>query len=230
MKINKNIISLGVGLIVLAIFILGVVLVAPKLVTPSTPKEEQKQIVIEDSSNGRKITFNRDGYVTYADANGSTSEAWESGKIASLFEYVTTFLQNGEGGYSVYINGELVGSLGEDDELVEVIINEVGSGGGGGGSGGGGIGGYFPTPAPTPYNLPIQGSNPTPGPTLPPAAPSWCSNWKLSYCADPLQPNVTPSPTSQTVALPPDCNEPGNQNTGRTVITNVLCVGATPEP
>ena len=182
-------------------------------------------------SNGKKITVYSDGS---AFSDGVYVETWSKDKTDAFFTYYNkryltsetgdiaiTFVSGGDS-HTSYAPG--------NDELTNIIVNETG-GGGGGGSGatptptGGDIGSYFNSPTPTP--LPYGSSTP-----LPEGIPSWCKHWLLSYCADTPAPSYSPTATPVATGptpLPPDCNNLGNQQTGRTVISNDLCV-ATPTP
>ena len=182
-------------------------------------------------ANGKKITVYSDGS---AFSDGVYVETWSKDKTDAFFTYYNkryltsetgdiaiTFVSGGDS-HTSYAPG--------NDELTNIIVNETG-GGGGGGSGatptptGGDIGSYFNSPTPTP--LPYGSSTP-----LPEGIPSWCKHWLLSYCADTPAPSYSPTATPVATGptpLPPDCNNLGNQQTGRTVISNDLCV-ATPTP
>ena len=182
-------------------------------------------------ANGKKITVYSDGSVF---SDGVYLETWSKDKTDAFFTYYNkryltsetgdiaiTFVSGGDS-HTSYAPG--------NDELTNIIVNETG-GGGGGGSGatptptGGDIGSYFNSPTPTP--LPYGSSTP-----LPEGIPSWCKHWLLSYCADTPAPSYSPTATPVATGptpLPPDCNNLGNQQTGRTVISNDLCV-ATPTP
>ena len=186
-------------------------------------------------SNGKKITVYSDGS---AFSDGVYVETWSKDKTDAFFTYYNkryltsetgdiaiTFVSGGDS-HTSYAPG--------NDELTNIIVNETGGGGGGGGGGGSGatptptggdIGSYFNSPTPTP--LPYGSSTP-----LPEGIPSWCKHWLLSYCADTPAPSYSPTATPVATGptpLPPDCNNLGNQQTGRTVISNDLCV-ATPTP
>lgn len=220
---NKKLIVVFV-VILLVLFLVGGLSLGGKLgISQDTTFKKTDIVEAVDPQTGKKYTFRADGFVTYIDENGNTvSEVWEQNKINAFLEYLTqNFVEGALGGYEITINGTTGSSGSGGDEIITVA-----TGGGGSGGGGGGTSQYFatPTPLPTPYNLPIQGSNPTPQATLPPPAPSWCKFWKLSYCADPLESNATPSPTTASQAIPPTCTNSGNKTTGRTVITNELCV------
>ncbi len=163
------------------------------------------KVEITDAKNGTKVTFSKDGYVSFQDKDGKTrSEIWDPAKISSFFDYINKNLKTSQNGYlvSVNVNGQIkTGSLPSSDELIKIII----SGGGGSGSGGP-ISQYF-NGTPTPN---LGGSQPPGSQTPPPDAPSWCIHWRLSYCADylyPPTPSPSPSPVPGSYINPSDCTE-----------------------
>jgi hypothetical protein len=232
LPIPKQLSILGIVAIGLLIFVVGISLISSRL-RIATPQESKDATKIEaiDPKTGKKIIFGKDGLVTFVDENGNTvSEIWDAQKIASFWEYVNeNFVPGQNGQYTVTIGSQTGGVGGGGDELISVIGG--GGGPGPGGTGGGEVGDLFASPTP----VTTGGTwTPLPWPTLPPPAPSWCKFWRLSYCADLIEFSPAPSstPTSSSVALPPTCTDTGNKNTGKTVITNELCVNPniTPEP
>jgi hypothetical protein len=207
-----------------------IVLVVSKLPTQKPLSGGSQSIEIV--ANGKKVTVFSDGSVF---SEGVLVDTWDKEKTDAFFDYYNkrysksetgdiaiTFVSGGDS-HTSYAPGS--------DELTNIIIkNETGGGGGGGGNGSptptpGDIGSYFNSPTPTP--LPYDSPSP-----LPEGIPSWCKHWLLSYCADTPAPSYSPTPTpvpTGPTPLPPDCNNPGNQQTGRTVISNELCV-PTPTP
>jgi len=209
------------GVVLLVLFLVGGISISGSFISvPKPPQSGTEVIEAVDPQTGKKYTFRADGFVTYIDENGNTiSEVWEQAKITAFLDYLkVNFVVGGEGGYQISIGGASGSSGSGGDELITTA-----TGGGGGGSGGG-TGQYFATPTPTPYNLPIQGSNPTPGPTLPPPAPSWCLFWRLSYCADAPLATVTPSPSYPPgVIEAANCDEWSQKSQYKTVISQGSC-------
>lgn len=179
------------------------------------------------TQNGSQFSLDASGNAVWTKDGETKSALWSSDKTNSFFQY---YYQNWAGSASVQNGVATVNAQG--DELAGAVIGE---GGNGGGSGGGGddVSHYFGSPTPTPTGSGGSGGTGGTG-GGDDGAPSWCKHWRLSYCADPPPDTSTPIPTAtpipgQSTPLPPDCNDPGNQQTGRTVIGNNLCL-PTPTP
>lgn len=221
MKKQNTPLLIGIAVGLLLVFILlGVFLRRGSL--PSVSQPTVTAIVL--TNNGTQFSLDSSGHAVWGEGEGTKSELWSSQKTRSFFEYyydnwAATATVSGGTAY-VTTNGS--------DELANVITTG-GGGGGGGGNGGGDISQFFATPTPVP-NSGAGGDPPTGGNN---GGPSWCIHWRLSYCADgppdTSTPAPTPQPTSGPTPLPPDCNNTGNQQTGRTVISNDLCL-PTPTP
>lgn len=189
------------------------------------------------NKDGREVVVSRDGSVLINNLDGSESEVWDEGKTEAFFGYYEK-LYLGSEGYAVDENGDYIVfndgrkiSIKDDDELSDIIIDPDGDGGGddyfdsGGdgsadeGDGDSGDGdGWFP--------MPTSSSYPT-STTSPPSdgGDSECLYWRLSYCVRPRTPTPSPAATDgPSVDLPPTCTEPINRETGRTVISNELCI------
>lgn len=213
-------IALSIG-IILGVMVL-VILVARSFLTVK-PAADNASITLK--RDGREITVSIDGSVF---ENGVLVDTWDAEKTRAFFDYYNSQYASYEGGEITLVfsgaGGTSSSSVPAGDELTEIIFN--GGGGGGGGNGGGDTGGIFESGTPTPTPLPYGSS-----PPLPSTSPSWCKHWLLSYCADAPEPSSTPTPNPTTgpTPLPPDCNNVGNQQTGRTVISNDLCI-PTPTP
>ena len=231
------------------IFILAVLgLVAALLMRSSaTPVLEGQGEKITVNQNGSEVTVYENGAVIRRHADGSLEhEVWSLEKTAAFFEYYSRLYQAQEvGGQElegvdfVQIGGNRYPISGSD-ELSDIIIDPNGQDGGGssgddsggddnlddffddddddsgGGSGDGGGGGS-------------NGGQDQ--------QEEECLFWRLSYCVTFPTPTPVPSPTPTPgpdfEALPPTCEELLNQETGRTVISNELCVAeptATPTP
>jgi len=209
-------VSLAIGVIVLILFIFL------RSISQGTPNNlgPQSKLTVKDEATGKSITFGADGFVVYEDENGKLYASWDASKIASLFEYI--FANSGEeGGIAVYDeNGNLIGYLNPDDELISVIEDEI-SGGNGGDDGDGGITQYFATP--TPVTGVTGGTGGTGGSPAGGGGPSWCTYWKLSFCA--LVKKITPAPTvsSQGVIYAEDCDQWKAQSDKKTVISGSSC-------
>lgn len=172
--------------------------------------------------DGAEITIGSDGSVWYMRDDESLSENWSEAKLRAFWEYLNREYMDDEpvltasGKNSVTINvgnNKYTYVLDDDDELVDAIEDDIvnppspeddpggseGStpppgGGSGGGTGGGG------------------GGN------------SECLFWRISYCVrlrTPV-PTATPGPQVQVDIREPDCQY--NQDTGKTVLGDELCI------
>lgn len=226
---SKNrglIIALGIGFTIL--IVAGVLGLRFILGGASSEPDQKRVNVVVLNKDGQQFSLDSSGNATWSGSGENKSELWEREKTASFFEYYYANWASDATvtGDTAYVNP---GS----DELGSVVTGggSGGSGGGGGGGGGGDISQYFQTPTPTP-NSGTGGGDTGGGGNG--GGPSWCIHWKLSYCADQLPDSPTPTPTatpSGPTPLPPDCNNVGNQQTGRTVIGNDLCLPSpTPTP
>lgn len=210
-------IALSAG-IILGVLLL-IILVSRNLSAPKQPGEAASISLTQD---GRQITVSIDGSVF---ENGVLVDTWSAEKTRAFFDYYNAQYASYQGGQTVIVfsgpGGESTSSVPAGDELTDIVFGGGGTGGGGNGNGGGGTGGFFQSGSPTPTPLPYGESSP-----LPSSIPNWCKHWLLSYCADTPAPSSTPtpSPAAGPTPLPPDCNNVGNQETGRTVISNELCV------
>jgi len=216
--------SITFGIILVTFFIIFFVI---RSISPSGSSSNEGLQSITIEANGKKVTVGADGSVY---ENGVLVDTWSREKTQAFFSYYASKYGSSEEGDSVItfiVNGEARTQSGSSNDELTQIVTGGGSGtGGNGGNGGGGTSGFFESPLATPTPPPFGESGPPPSP-----APSWCIHWRLSYCADP--PPTTSSPTSTPVSgptpFPPDCNNEGNQQTGRTVIGNELCI-PTPTP
>ncbi len=215
-----------------AALILGTIFVLVKVPGMIKTLNKETSDKIEISKNGEKVTVTRDGAARWETEDGVFTETWEKAKTDAFFNYFEDKYLGAESfGESdnriVFDGGESV-NLSDDDELADVI-----TGGGGGGGGEDGVSDYFENPPTSPPGGGGTWLTPTPRPTNPPTVgeESECRYWRLSYCvmwpSPPPPPTAAPTPGS-TIA-PPTCTELLNKTTGRTVITNELCV-ATPAP
>jgi hypothetical protein len=188
------------------------------------------------TKDGSKITINASGNVVYSKDEQTFSDFWSNQKTTALFEYfknkypdgfstqeesttTITFHSNGES-YTVSI---------PQDEIIPPVEEDIqdpddqDSDGGDQDDGDDDLSDLFTSPSPTP------GYTPPPTPTSTPAPPTGdpeCLYWRLSYCVimPTPTPTSTPAPPEQSTALPPTCQDTGNKQTGRTVITNELCL------
>ncbi|OGM79212.1 hypothetical protein A2382_00300 [Candidatus Woesebacteria bacterium RIFOXYB1_FULL_38_16] len=141
--------------------------------------------------------------------------------------------------------------LSDDDELVDELLGDGGSGGSGGGSGGddsyftgGGSGGSGSGGGGSLGGGGSSGGGGSGGGSQGGSGGSGgsggeeggngedgeeeCLYWRLSYCVNYPSPTPSPTPTppglGESVDLPPTCTDLNNQTTGRTTISNELCV------
>jgi len=174
--------------------------------------------------NGEQITVFRSGRVVRKAADGTeTEEFWSSQKTAAFFDYYWEIYGQGEDVVSISVGGEGGFPINAEDELSDVILDDDSGDGGGGG-----LDDYFSTPSPT---------NPGGGgasPTTPPGGGGGgggstepeCLFWRLSYCVTfPTPTPAVPTPTPvDTTFFEPTCEDVGNQQTGKTVIGDELCI------
>ena len=200
---------------------------------PLEPKGEK----ITVSQNGREITVYENGAVIYVNADASISrEVWSLEKTAAFFDYYNDLYQGTGAGEQNIENGNFVEIGGaryvviDDDELSGIIVGpeDTGTGSNGGSSGAGDLeddlSNYFDDDDDDDEG---QGSGDSSG-SGSSEEEEVCLFWRLSYCvtfptATPV-PNPTATPGPGFEALPPTCEEILNQETGRTVISNELCV------
>jgi len=181
--------------------------------------------VIKVMKDGREVSFDKSGVVTFRDGEIVFSQIWVDENGLSVFDYLKAKIEAGEllgGEYAVSWNGQ-GGSIGGDSVIDEVFGGFDDGGGDEGGDGGGDIGDVFDF-----------GSSPTPTPTKKPSGGGSsggiddCPFWRLSYCVYPFTtPSPSPQPQPTGEILPPECEY--NLSTGRTVIGDELCV-PTPTP
>lgn len=186
-------------------------------------KVGQKPVVTSDSitlekQGGMAITFRNSGVIEFG---GAFSQLWSTEDGSTLYDYIKKKIEAGEyslegGLYKVVIDGKVY-YFDPGDEVIDTVFDEGESGGGGGM---GDLFNFNPTPTP------IQ-SGPTPtdsgGSGSSKKGIDDCPFWRLSYC---VYPNPTPTPYIVPTAgiLPPECG--ANLQTGRTVITNELCLSS----
>ncbi len=219
MKKTSPLLIGGIIIGVIALVVLVTLLARNGMSKRAAPIEPVESITLK--GNGISLQIDGSGNAVWQTSEGTRTELWGRDKTSSLFEYYyANWAQNAE-----VTNGSATVNVG-NDELGNAVLAEDGVGGGGGGNGGGDVSQYFPTPTPTPAGSGGSGGGSGGGGNG--GGPSWCTHWKLSYCADPPTPapttTPTPTPGSSATPLPPDCNDPGNQQTGRTVIGNELCL------
>lgn len=226
MQKKNPLIALGIslGVIVLVILVL-LVMRNFKVGTGSSSASNVGTIVLK--KDGTSFSVDASGNAIWTTNGVTTSALWSASKTGSFFAYYNA---NWASGANIE-NGTATVNAGSDELASAVISEGNGSGGGGGGGSGGGgdLSQYFGSPTPTPSGGSGGSGGGSGGGGGNNGGPSWCLHWRLSYCADPPPDTSTPIPTAtpipgQATPLPPDCNDPGNQQTGRTVIGNELCL------
>lgn len=221
-KINSKWIFLGIG-IVIGVVVLGF-LVSRINSTNQTSLIDSQKVTIEDKEKGSTIVFHRDGLVEYKDKTSEYSTVWSSEKMNAFFEYIA----NGDftlgTDYEISLSNGGSAGASDEDELLGTIIDEVTGGGSTNPTpAGGSIGELFNTPNPSGGNN-GNGTNPTSNPGGGGGGPTWCKHWRLSYCADHLYPDPTPTPADDPgVIKAKDCSEWRTQSENKTVISGDSC-------
>lgn len=198
---------------------------------PETDKRESVTVI----QNGEKITVFRSGRVVRTRADGSqVEEFWSSEKTAAFFDYYWETYGLGGDLENITVGGEGGLEIDPGDELSDIIFaddedGEGDDGGGGGSQGDGGLDDYFPSPSPTnpggDYTPPPGGGEDGDGEGGGSEEPE-CLFWRLSYCVIfPTPTPAVPTPTPPGVIFyEPTCEDVGNQQTGKTVIGDELCI------
>ena len=211
--------------------------------------EERSAGKVTIRNDGAAVTVGRDGVVEFNRSGEISYEQWSTGKVSAFFDYykskyaganetdlvaggIITFYWD-DGSESTYV-------IGDDDELSDIISED--EGGGEDGGGGEPISDYFDDGDDDGDDGDgsddgDEGSWPwstaTPRPTVTPASGgdetlSECLYWRLTYCVRYRTPSPQPTATPPgDVSLPPTCSELENKTTGRTVISNELCIDET---
>lgn len=196
------------------------------------------------NQNGSQVTVYENGAVIRRSPDGTeTREVWSLEKTQAFFDYYQSVYLDAEiedqvpmaagGGASSFIEvgGDKYPIL-DDDELSDIITDPNGDSGAGD-SGGGDVGGgdnlddYFDDGDGGGSDGSGGGSTGGGGDQSEEEEEE-CLFWRLSYCVTFPTPTPAPSPTATPgpdfEALPPTCEEILNRETGRTVISNELCV------
>jgi len=227
---NKKIIFLTVGISVGIIVVFGLLTVF-RFNTPQKNIDEVS--VIKDGNN---LTVKSDGSVSYVTSNGTYSDYWGTEKTSAFLNYFgdnylgeNDIIRPGQNVVTVVINGVTYTYVLQDDEIVDAASDDATDPDQAeeeNDDGDDEINQYF---SPTPF--PTSNTNPTPTPTPYNGGGSpfsECLFWRLSYCVIPKTPTPSPTATPSEVQIKqPDCTD--NLETGRTVITNELCL-PTPTP
>lgn len=170
--------------------------------------------------NENSFYIDRSGEAIWTHDGNTISKLWEKSKTDSFFDYIYKTYGTGEK-FELSMSDELVAQVLSEGSSQNVATSDISS--------------YFATPTSSPNGSePTQTSSPSSGGggyAGDGGIPSWCKHWRLSYCADTPPPQATltpstasPSPQGGATPLPPDCTNPGNQRTGKTVIGNELCL------
>lgn len=180
-----------------------------------------------------ELTVNRNGKVFYSDANGNSySDYWDIQKTSAFFGYFEKNYSKGnvnnncsnnciffEGGVTSYSYDYF------DDELYDAVIDDVLSGDDDNQEGDS-IDDYYESGGDNNEQGTDDSNNNGSdlnqgGSGIDPE----CEYWIISYCVRKRTPSPTPSSTPiVTTIYEPNCFDSGNKQTGRTVISNELCV------
>ena len=203
-KNNKYQVGIVIGVLVL--ILLGIVLFSGGGSGVGLLGEKKREKISIQKAD-TKLTVRADGRVAIEKGGKTSYEQWEDGKVTAFFSYFDEKYwgvgQKAEGEDSAVIfDGGNSLKLSDDDELVDELLGDGGSGGSGGSGG-------------------EEGGNGEDG-------EEECLYWRLSYCVNYPSPTPSPTPTppglGESVDLPPTCTDLNNQTTGRTTISNELCV------
>jgi len=239
MKNNRPAIIIGIIILVLLTLVLFRSSGSP---VQDSAKKDQINISLK---NGDELTVFASGEAHFKSGGQEFIEMWSNAKTSAFFSYFqenyldpadSSVIEGEEASNTITFvkDGEAVTVPIGDDELIDKVAEDIQEGGdtGGGeddsGDGDEDISDYFGSPTPsasaTTYPTPTpfagdEGDEET-------GVDSECLYWRLSYCvvAKTPVPTSTPVPPEDSVALPPDCDDSGNKTTGRTVITNELCL------
>lgn len=218
-------------LLLSAIALIGVFILRGRSMPQELEADKRESVTV--IQNGEQITVFKSGRVVRTLADGTqVEEFWSSEKTAAFFDYYWENYSLGEDVENITVGGEDGVELHPTDELSDIIFDEDNNGdvGGGGGDEGGGLDDYFPSPSPTNsasvYTPPPGGSSGGGDSGSGYEEPEECLFWRLSYCVTfPTPTPVVPTPTPQDVVFyEPTCEDVGNQQTGKTVIGDELCV------
>lgn len=225
---NKSIIYLFLFIIIIVGLVFFVISLSNRGSNKNIDSIEKIQLDLDNT----KVIFNNNGLVEIETEEGNYSLTLDNEKVKNIFTSLNNSnkQQSIEDGVSVTIIGENSTesfSLSKDDPAINNIINQVNESGdtGGGNGGDGGNGQLFPTPTTSLIFPPGTYLTRTPTPT--PQSGSGCQFWKISWCvffpSPTPTPLITPTPTG-TLQAPANCDLYGSQVTGRTVISNTLCI------
>ena len=209
-------------LIIVAIIIGGLITILGIIVFMRSFSANEQEDLSEiekieiSTSKGGLLTVHRNGAVEYERDGIFYSDFWDPNKTSAFFSYFGKFFLgdyfgSGSNSITIYTQNGSESSSYEDDELVDAVEDETA---GDDEEDPGDIGGYYGTPTPAPSGS-SGGSD-----------DDECIYWILSYCV--IMRTSTPTPTAapagESTALPPSCNVNENQQTGRTIISNELCI------
>lgn len=247
----KKLLQNKVLIIVFILVLVGLVLALLVRLGTNTQLEPQGD-KITVSQNGVEVTVYENGAVIRRNSDGTeTREIWSLEKTAAFFKYYQeTYTGTGisdsiatssrsETGDFVEIGADKY-PIADDDELSDIITDPNGDGSTGGSGdvdpgGGDDLGDFFDDGGDSDDGASDGGSTGGGEGEDQPEGEEECLFWRLSYCVifptPTPAPSPTPTPSPDFEALPPTCEEILNQETGRTVISNELCVTEpTPTP
>lgn len=230
---NKNTkIGAVIGVVVLVVLL---VLILRGGATKKTSDISEVKI----NRGGEEIVVRKNGRVDYISGDNTYIDFWSEDKINAYFGYFDKYyllnesdlLRAGDDSITINVNGETkTYVLSSDEEIDDAAAEDAKDDDSGSGGGGDNIGDYFtngPTPTPNPSSSPGGSTGPTPTPTPPNGGDPECLYWRLSYCVRKRTPSPTPTPTGTAQIRPDNCES--NTQTGKTVISNELCI-PTPTP
>lgn len=227
MKKNNKIVA---GIIIsLSVFIFFALLLRGKNVSTDNDISE-----VTIRRGDETVRVGRDGKVNYFSSDNEYSEIWDEEKIKAYFGYFDKkyllldgqLVRAGNNTITIIVNGkEVTYVLSDDEEIDDQVIDDA-QNPDDGDNGGGGVDNYF-TSSPTATPTSAAGGTSRPTPTPPPWVDPECLYWRLSYCVRKRTPTPSPTPVATAEIRPDNCED--NLQTGKTVISNELCV-PTPTP
>lgn len=229
MKNNKKLLLLLLILFLTILFFIFVLLFFDNNQSSLNIKNAGEIKIVKENGN---LIVNKNGKVLYTDINGSTyADFWDTKKTSAFFGYYeknySDLNMNNECTQNCVIfgNGVSINSYSiESDELSEEVVDDIldqDNDENNGGSDEGNIDDYFDNSD----QEDNQDGSEDQEQDQPSGIDPECEYWIISYCVRKRTPSPSPSATPISVSIyEPTCFDEGNQQTGRTVISNELCV------